>query len=200
MRPGLSPGWKKMWCIGNLTEEYIFRMEDILDLYDDKYDPKRPVVCLDEKPVVLREDTRVSMPVRPGSPLKRDYEYIRHGKANAFCSVEPKAGRHFAKATPNRTAPEFAKMLAAIARRYPDAKKIHLVMDNLNTHVEKSLTDHFGKKRGRRLWQRFEVHYTPKHASWLNQAETEIGIFIGQYVGKTRVLNPTFRESPHRII
>jgi DDE superfamily endonuclease len=180
-----------MWCIGELTKKYILRMEDILDLYDEKYDPKRPVVCLDEKPVVLREDSRPSIPARPGRPLKRDYEYIRHGKVNVFCSVEPKAGKHFAKATPNRSGPQFAMMLSDIARRYPKAKKIHLVMDNLSTHTKKMLIDHFGKERGKRLWRRFKVHYTPTHGSWLNQAETEIGIFIGQYVGKSRVPNLT---------
>lgn len=176
-----------MWCIGELTDEYIHRMKDILDLYEEKYDPKRPIVCLDEKPIVIREDSRPSIPVRPGRPLKRDYEYIRHGKVNLFCSVEPKAGKHFAKATPNRTSPQFAMMLADIARRYPQAKKIRLVMDNLSTHTKKALVDHFGKKRGNKLWRRFEPHYTPTHGSWLNQAETEISIFTRHYVGKSRL-------------
>jgi hypothetical protein len=187
-----------MWCIGELTAEYIRRMEEILDLYESKYDLFEPVVCLDEKPVKLRSDSRASIPMQPGRPLKRDYEYVRHGKVNVFCSVEPKAGKHFAKATPNRTAPEFAKMLSDIARRYPKARKIHLVMDNLNTHFEKSLIEHFGERRGKKLWRRFKPHYTPTHGSWLNQAETEIGIFIGHYVGKSRVPDLTTLQAKVR--
>jgi hypothetical protein len=176
-----------MWCVGILTDEYIKRMLNILRLYERKYDPEQPVVCLDEKPIKLREDSRESIPLRRGHPLKRDYEYIRHGKVNLFCSVEPKAGKHFCKATPNRTSPQFAMMLADISKKYRRAKKIHLVVDNLSTHSKKALVDHFGKKRGEKLWQRFKLHYTPTHGSWLNQAETEIGIFMGHYVGKTRV-------------
>src|SRR4030095_7429814 len=101
---------------------------------------------------------------------KRDNEYKRCGTANVFCAVEPKAGKHFTRPTPTRSAVEFAQALA----------KIHLIMDNLNIHCRKSLADHFGKKAGQQLWNRLRVHYTPKHESWLNQAEIEIGIFTRQ--------------------
>ena len=92
---------------------------------------------------------------------KRDYEYVRHGTANIFGAVEPKAGRHFSYVTPNRSGAEFAKMLASVARRYPEAETIHLVMDNLNTHTEDSLTRFYGEEAGRSIWERFTVHYTP---------------------------------------
>lgn len=176
-----------MWCVGELTDEYIKRMEDILDLYEEEDDSNRPVVCIDEKLFQLLSDVRPSIPMKPGRILKRDYEYKRESTANIFCAVEPKAGKHFIKTTPNRTGKEFAQFMRELARRYPRAAKIRLVMDNLNTHNEKTLIAHLGPRRGENLWNRFEVHYTPTHGSWLNQAETAIGIFVGQYVGKTRV-------------
>src|SRR5450631_1679025 len=125
--------------------------------------------------------------VRPGVVAKRDSEYKRKGTANVFCAVEPRAGRHFTFPTPRRSAAEFAKVLATIARRYPLAQTIPLVVDNLNIHCQKSLTKHFGPERGAQLWNRFTVHYTPKHGSWLNQAELEIGLFARQCLGKRRI-------------
>ena len=162
-------------------------MESILDLYEREYNPKEPVVCMDEKLIQLLSDVRAPIPMKPGRIFKRDYEYKRGSTANIFCSVEPKVGKHFIKATPNRTGKEFSHFLRDLVRRYPGIKKIHLVMDNLNTHNEKTLIAHQGPKRGRNLWKRFEVHPTPNHASWLNQAETAIGLFAGQYIGRSRV-------------
>ena len=150
-----------MWCIAELTPEYIAHMEDVLALYERPYDPQEPVVCLDEKPVSLHADVRAPRPARPGHVAKRDNEYQRCGVANIFGIVEPKAGRHFTCATPNRSAAEFAKMVRTIVHAYPAACTIHLVLDNLNTHTEKALTDHFGKRLGHRLWRRLSVHYTP---------------------------------------
>jgi len=163
-------------------------MEDVLDTYEKPYDKKEPVVCLDEKPVQLLADKRPRKIARaPGKVTKKDYEYKRCGTANVFCMVEPKMGRHFAKVTANRKGPEFAKMVADIANFYPMANTIHLILDNLNTHRLKSLVTHFGKCKGASLWSRFTVHYTPKHASWLNQAEIGIGIYSRQCLGKSRI-------------
>ena len=178
-----------MWCVAKLDEEYIARMEDVLKVYEKPLTERAPVVCLDEKPVVLRKDTRPSVPVRPGRVGRRDYEYKRCGTANVFCAVEPKAGRHFTKPTPTRKSPEFADFLLQIAASYPQADTIHLVLDNLSTHTRKAVVDRYGEKDGDWLWRRFTVHHTPKHGSWLNQAEIEIGIFSRQCLGKRRIGN-----------
>ncbi|MBI2070043.1 MAG: IS630 family transposase [Elusimicrobia bacterium] len=177
-----------MWCIPELTTEYVEKMEDVLDLYEKPLDKKEPVVCLDEKPVQLLQDARPSLPAdKPGTIFKRDSEYVRSGTANVFCAVEPKAGRHITKVTKNRKGPQFAKIISRIAKAYPKARTIHLVVDNLNTHCGKSLTDFYGKKRGASIWNRFTIHYTPKHGSWLDQAEIEIGVFSRQCLGKDRI-------------
>lgn len=163
-----------MWCIPKLTAEFLERMYDILDLYEMPYDAKLPVVCLDEKCVELRADVR--KPLRKKGCTYTDHEYQRQGTANVFVMTEPKGGRHYGQVTSRRTRHDFARALKFLAGQYPDAITIHLVMDNLSTHTLKALTDAFGQTEGRRLWARFTVHYTPKHASWLNQAEITIGI------------------------
>jgi transposase len=187
-----------MWCVAKLDEEYIARMEDVLKLYERPLDEHAPVVCIDEKPVVLHEDTRPPAPMQPGQVARRDYEYKRGGTANVFCGIEPKAGRHFTKVTPTRSSPEFADYLLEIAVRYSQADTIHRVMDNLSTHTRKALVDRFGEKAGAWLWQRFTVHYTPKHGSWLNQAEVEISLFSRQCLGKRRIGNAASIRSQAR--
>jgi hypothetical protein len=117
----------------------------------------------------MHADVRPPRPIRPGRVARQDCEYQRRGTANAFCGVQPKAGRHFTKITPNRSAPQFADYLLEIIAAYPKADTIHLVMDNLSSHRRKALVDRFGERIGGLLWDRFTVHYTPKHASWLNQ-------------------------------
>ena len=173
-----------MWCIAELNEEYIARMEDVLKIYEKPLSEREPVVCVDEKPVVLHADVRPPRPMRPGQIARRDSEYERRGTANVFCGVQPKAGRHFTKPTPNRSSLEFADYLVEIVASYPEADTIHLVMDNLSSHNRKALVDRFGEKIGGLLWERFTVHYTPKHGSWLNQAEIEISLFSRQCLGK----------------
>jgi hypothetical protein len=176
-----------MWCVAELDEEYIAKMEDVLETYERPYDPEQPVVCLDEKPVTLHADVRPPSPALPGREARQDNEYERRGTANVFCAVEPKAGRHFTFATPDRSGFEFAQVAAELALQYPDARTIHLVLDNLNIHREKSLTDLYGAEFGGEIWSRFTVHYTPTHGSWLNQAEIEIGIFSRQCLGTRRI-------------
>jgi transposase len=175
-----------MWCVAQLDRQYIRKMEDVLAVYEKPHDASEPVVCLDEKPVSLHAELRSPIPAKPGSPAKRDNEYRRCGTANVFGVVEPKAGRHFTRATVDRSGRQFARLIADLTRRYATARTIHLVMDNLNTHGPKCLTDCYGEERGRRLWNRFTVHYTPKHGSWLNQAEIELSLYARECLGTRR--------------
>jgi len=176
-----------MWCVAELNDDYIARMEDVLETYEQPYNPKQPVVCLDEKPVTLHADIRPASPAVPGHEARRDNEYKRNGTANVFFAVEPKAGRHFTFPTPDRSAFQFAQVAFRLAIQYPRAETIHLVLDNLNIHRRKALTDLYGPEVGNEIWDRFTVHYTPTHGSWLNQAEIEIGIFSRQCLGSRRI-------------
>jgi hypothetical protein len=176
-----------MWCVAELNEEYLAKMEEVLETYEQPCHPQEPVVCLDEKPITLHADVRPASPAMPGREARRDNEYERCGTANVFCAVEPKAGRHFTFPTPNRSASEFAQVVCRLADQYPEAETIHLVLDNLNIHCRKSLTDRYGEERGGEIWDRFTVHYTPTHGSWLNQAEIEIGLFSRQCLGQRRI-------------
>jgi transposase len=156
-------------------------MEDVLDLYERPYDPRRPQVCMDELHVQLVGETRTPLPVAPGRPARIDYEYVRNGTANLFLWVEPLAGRRHVQVTAQRTKQDWAAFIRDLADvHYPDAERIVLVVDNLNTHVAAALYDAFPAAEARRLWQRLEVHYTPKHGSWLNMAEIELSILSRQ--------------------
>lgn len=181
-----------MWCIPTITPEYRRRMDDVLALYAKPYDPLIPVVCLDEKCVELHGEKRKPL-LRKGCKLV-DCEYTRHGTANIFMMTEPKGGRHFARVTKRRTREDFAWCLKWLNTQYKDAVTIHLVMDNLNTHNEKSLIKTFGETEGRRLWARFTPHYTPVHGSWLNQAEIAIGVMARCCIGNQRIVTPETLE------
>jgi hypothetical protein len=153
-------------------------MEDVLTVYEQPYDEDYPQVCLDEKLVTLHGDVVEPLPVKPGYAQRVDYEYERVGTANLFVMVERLSGYRHVAVTERRTALDYARQLQWLADvRYPQAKKIRLVQDNLNTHRLANLYRVFPPDEARRLAQRFEVHYTPNHASWLNMAEIEIGIF-----------------------
>jgi hypothetical protein len=186
-----------MWCVADLNEEYVAKMEDVLATYEQPYDPEEPVVCPDEKPVTLHAEVRPASPARPGREARRDSEYERCGTANVFCAVEPRAGRHFTFPTPDRSGFEFAQVVFELALQYPQARTIHLAMDNLNIHRLKPLTDLLGVEIGNEVRDRFTVHYTPTHGSWLNQAEIEIGMFSRRCLGKRRIpdLNTLRRET-----
>lgn len=176
-----------MWCVPEIDEEFVGRMEDVLKLYARRFKTSEPVVCVDERPVQLLDPARAPVPMKPGRVRRADYEYVREGTANIFCIVEPKTGRRLTYGSANRKAKAFARALWRVARRYSKAKKIHLVMDNLNTHKKKSLTDAFGPVEGKRLWRRFAIHYTPKHASWLNAAEMEASLVSRECLGRRRI-------------
>lgn len=157
----------------------------MLEVYHRPYDPQRPVVCLDEQPVQLIGETRVPIAVAPGRPARIDYEYVRNGTANLFIWTEPLAGWRYVEVTDRRTAVDFAQLLRLLAEDiHPQAQKIVLVMDNLNTHKLASLYQAFPPALARRLAERFEIHYTPKHGSWLNVAEIELSVLTRQCLGQ----------------
>lgn len=163
-----------MWCIPRITEEFVERMRDVLDLYEQPYDPLEPVVGIDEKPKQLLAEKRNPIPMLPGSAYRYDYEYKRNGSANIFVCVEPKHGKRITQVTPRRTGVHFAHFLRFVVLSYPYAKKIRIVLDNLNTHHEKWVRRIFPDQEAERILRKIEFHYTPTHASWLNVAETEI--------------------------
>ena len=183
----LKPWRKKMWCVPTLDAEYIEHMEDVLNVLARPYDAREPVVTFDERPVALRGASRPGRPMAAGHIAREDYEYVRTGTANIYCIVEPNAGRHVTHATRDRKAPRFVAALQRIARRYPTAKTIHLIMDNLNLHGPGSLFSTLGPVQGAALWARFTPHYTPKHGSWLNPAEIEASLWSRECHGRERV-------------
>jgi hypothetical protein len=161
-------------------------MYDVLDLYEEPYDPKRPIVNLDEKPKQLLGEKRSSIPMKLGSPERYDYEYVRNGTANIFMAVEFKAGKRVTRVTERRTRKDFAlfvKML--VDQEYADGVDvIRLVTDNLNTHKDTAFYETFGKDEAERILSKIEFHYTPKHASWLNAAEIEINVMDIECTGR----------------
>ena len=175
-----------MWCIPELNEEFIERMEKILKTYEKPYNPKEPVICFDEKPVQLLLDYRKPLSMMPGTIRKIDSEYVRKGTANIFVTVEPKAGNHYLYVTRNKKGNEFAKVMKRLSKKYQNVKTIHLVMDNYSTHTLKSVTNVYGLSQGKKIWRKFTIHYTPNHASWLNQAEIGISMVSKQCLGKSR--------------
>lgn len=167
---------KEQWCIPpDGSGQFVWKMEDVLEVYKRPHDPQRPVVALDEKPVQLLGDTRDPIPAKPGELAKQDHEYKRNGTANIFCAFEPLGNWRRLTVTQRRTKLDFATFVKElIDTRYKHAVKVVLVMDNLNTHTPASLYDAFPPEEARRLTEKLEIHYTPKHGSWLNVAEIEL--------------------------
>ena len=156
-------------------------MEDVLEVYMRPYDSRRPQVCVDETSKPLVAETRLPIPAAPGQPERVDYEYERQGTANLLMVFEPLAGQRRVKVTERRTAVDFAHLLREVVdEQYPQAEKIVLVMDNLNTHRPASLYEAFPPAEARRLLERVEIHHTPKHGSWLDMAETELSVLARQ--------------------
>lgn len=166
-------------------------MEDVLNQHEKPLDPVEPVIGLDEQPYQLLDDTRPSQRAAPGKTAKQDYEYRRCGTCSIFLAVEPRAGKRFVQARRQRTRTDFARFVRDLVKRYPHARWIHLVLDNLNTHNPKSLIEAFGKGPARKLLKRLVWHYTPKHASWLNMAEIELSVLTKQCLDR-RI--PTLEE------
>jgi hypothetical protein len=159
-------------------------MENVLDVYRRPFEASRPVVCMDETPRQLIGQTRQPIAVSPGQLAREDYEYERLGVCNVFMACEPLAGRRITKVTERKTKVDWAHFLQDIANQYPQAKRITLVMDNLNTHTPAALYETFPAERAKALWDRFEFVYTPKHGSWLNMAEIELNVLIGQCLNR----------------
>ena len=177
----LKPWRRDMWCIPRVDGEYVARMEDVLDLYAEAPDPKRPVVCFDESPVQLIGEVRQPIPAEPGQLERYDYEYRRNGTVNLFVCLDVNRPWRKVKVTARRAAEDYAQCMRELVDvHYPDADCIRVVQDNLSTHSAGALYEAFPPAEARRILRRLEFHYTPKHASWLNMVEIEIGVLRGQ--------------------
>jgi hypothetical protein len=160
-------------------------MEDVLDVYERPYDPRFPQVCFDETSKQLVGEVRTPLPATPGQPAREDYEYVRNGVANLFMVCEPLRGWRHVTVTDQRTAVDFAHVIRDLVDvHYPEAERIVLVMDNLNTHTPASLYQAFPPAEAKRLADKLEIHYTPKHGSWLDMAEIELSVLARQYLGQ----------------
>jgi hypothetical protein len=184
----LSPHLKEQWCIPpEQNAEFCWRMEDVLDVYTRPYDPRFPQVCFDERPVQLLADVRDPLPPRPatsehrGTPQRMDYEYERKGTANLFLWYEPLQSYRHVDVTDRRRREDFAHRIKDLVDiHYPAAEKLILVLDNLNIHSPASLYQAFPPAEAKRLAEKLEIHYTPKHGSWLNMAEIELAVLSSQ--------------------
>jgi transposase len=177
----LKPWQQDMWCIPQVDGTYVARMEDVLDLYAETPDPTRPVVCFDESPTQLIGEVRQPIPAAPGQPRRYDYEYSRNGTVNLFVFLDAHRPWRTVKVTEQRTARDFAACMRDLVDvHYPHADLIRVVMDNLSTHSPGALYEAFPPAEAHRILRRLEIHYTPKHASWLNMVELEIGVLRGQ--------------------
>ena len=177
----LKPWREKMWCVPQVDGEFVARMEDVLDLYAEPPDPKCPVVCLDESPLQLIGETRQPIPAAPGQVARADYEYRRCGTVNLFVAMDVHRPWRRVTVTERRTAQDYAARLRALVDvDFPQAARIRVVQDNLSTHTPGALYEAFPAAEARRILRRLEFHYTPKHASWLNMVEIEIGVLKQQ--------------------
>jgi transposase len=181
----LKPWQKKMWCVPKLDAEYVARMEDVLALYAEPPDSKRPVVCFDETPRQLIGEARVPVRAEPGKRARFDYEYVRNGTANVFMFVDVHRPWRHAKVTERRACTDFAECMRDLVDvQYPDAERIRVVLDNLSAHTPSALYQTFEPADARRILSRLEFHFTPKHASWLNMVEIEIGVMVKQCLNR----------------
>lgn len=176
----------KGWVIPpKQNSDFVAQMEQVLDVYKRPYSPENPVVCMDESSKQLIKETRIPIEIRPGSEKRIDYEYERCGVCNIFMANEPLRSKRYVKITERRTKKDWAEYIREIADiHYKEAKKITLVMDNLNTHKPASLYEAFEPEEAKRIWDRFEFIYTPKHGSWLNMAEIELNVLNGQCLNR----------------
>jgi len=177
---------KRQWCIPpKANADFVCNMEDVLDVYKSPYDSKRPQICFDERPKQLVADVREPISAYPGRSARYDYEYKRNGVANLFMIFEPLAGKRYVKVTARRTKKDWSECMRELVDDiYADAERIVLVMDNLNTHKKSSLYDSFAPSEAKRIADKLDIHYTPKHGSWLNMAEIELSVMSRQCLGE----------------
>ena len=178
----MKPHLKEQWCIPpEANAEFVWRMEDVLEVYTRPYDPRRPQVCLDETSRQLLGEVTPPLPAAPGRPAREDYEYVRRGVCNLFLVCEPLRGWRHVTVGDQRTRTDFAACIKALVDvHYPEAEAIVLVMDNLNTHTPASLYEAFPPAEAKRLADKLEIHCTPGHGSWLNMAEIELSVLAAQ--------------------
>ena len=196
----LKPHLSKYWKIPpDCNAEFVAKMEDVLAVYALPYNPERPVICMDESSKQLIGEVASPIPAAPGHPHLMDDEYVRNGVASIFLEVEPLAGRRHVEITERRTMIDWAYFIKEMLdTRYPDAEKVILVMDNLNTHFITSLYAAFTPGKARRLAERLEIHYTPKHGSWLNIAEIELSVYKRQCIaGRIDCIDKMRTKSRH---
>ena len=191
----LKPWQRKMWCIPSVDTQYVARMEDVLDLYSQAPDPRHPVVCFDETPVQLIGETRIPWPAQPGKPARIDYEYRRNGTANLFVFLDAHRPWRHVKVTERKTAHDFAWCMYELAQvHYRDAQTVRVVLDNLSAHKPAALYEVFSPEVAREVLRRLEFHFVPKHASWLNMVEIEIGVLNKQCLDRRIADRETLRR------
>jgi hypothetical protein len=176
---------KEQWCIPEASAEFVWHMEDVLDVYQRPHDPRRPVICLDETSRQVLAETREPLPLAPGRPARHDPEYERQGVVNCFLVSEPLRGWRQVRLSAQRTRIDWAHCIQELVElHYPDAERIVLVLDQLNTHSPASLYEAFAPAEAKRLADKLEIHYTPKHGSWLNMAEIELSVLTRQCLNR----------------
>ncbi len=175
---------KKQWCIGQITGEYLAKMEDVLSLYHLPFDEKRSVICLDELPFQMLGEKVAPIAIKPGAVKKFDYEYERNGVASIFVAFEPLTGKRIVRVYPRRTKADYCRFAREVVGHWSAAEVIVLVQDNLNTHNASSFYENLPPKQAYALMKRFEMHYTPKKGSWLNMAELELSALSRQCLAR----------------
>lgn len=186
---------KEQWCIPKVGGEFVWRMEDVLDLYAEPYDPRRPQVCFDEKPYQLLDDVKPAIETQQGCPKRIDYEYERKGSCNIFGVVQPLTGWRHMDVTEHRKNEDFAhQMKSLVDEHFPEADVIRIVLDNLSTHTPVALYQTFPAEEARRIARKLEFHYTPKHGSWLNMIEIEFSVMARQCLDRRLPDIPTLAQ------
>jgi len=180
----LKPHLKKMWCIGQITGEYLAKMEDVLSLYHLPYNERRPVICLDELPFQMLGEKVAPIEMKPGAVKKFDYEYERSGVASVFVAFEPLTGKRLIRVYPRRTKADYCRFQNEVSEQWSAAEVIALVQDNLNTHNASSFYENLPPEEAYSLMKRFEFHFTPKKGSWLNMAELELSAISRQCLAR----------------
>jgi DDE superfamily endonuclease len=176
----LKPHLKRQWCIKAINAPFLWNMEDVLDLYSKPYDPQRPLICVDERPCYLIGDVIQPVPMQAGQAKREDFQYSKHGQCTLFMAFEPLTGQRWARVYSQRRAQEYMGFMQFVSQQFPQAHQIVVVQDNLNTHQPGSFYAHLEPSEAFKLAKRFEWHYTPKHASWLNMIELEFSALSKQ--------------------
>lgn len=196
----MKPHLRLSWCIPKVNGAFLSKMEDVLEVYAQPYDVDYPVVCFDERPCFLIEDTLAPLPTQEGKIAKEHYSYKKNGSCALLAAIEPLAGKRIASVYEHRTKEEYTRFMQTLSESYKDAKKIIVVQDNLNTHQTGSFYDHLPADEAKALCDRFEFHYTPKGASWLNMIEIEFSALSKQCLSRRRIATQQILEQQIKAI